>query len=518
MEAMSLLGDGLANAMTPGNLLWAFCGVLLGTAVGVLPGMGSAMAVALLLPVTFQMDPTSAFILFAGVYYGGMFGGATTSILLNTPGQASSIATTYEGHKMALAGRAPQALGTAVIGSFVASLIGTLVVALFAPTMVKFALQFGPGEYFALTIFSFVAVAAVVSGSVLRGIASLLIGLAIGLIGIDGQSGAPRFDFGSAVLLDGVDIIIVTVGLLALGEVLYVAARGKNAPDLASIRSGKPWLKRADLRRSWPAWLRGTVLGTTFGPIPGSGAEIPTFISLGAERKLAKRREQRDGEKSEFGKGAIEGVAGPEAANNGSAAGSLVPLLGLGLPTSATAAIMLAAFQQYGLQPGPVLFERNGELVWTLLASLLIGSVLLLIINLPFAPLWAKLLKLPKPYLYAGITMFSVLAVYAINGSVVHLVMLICVALLAFCMRHFGVPVAPALIGVVLGPIAETELRRALAASAGDPSILVDSGISIGLYVLVVIAALIPLVGKIRSARAASRERGDDDRGLASRS
>ncbi|WP_460862843.1 tripartite tricarboxylate transporter permease [Nocardiopsis coralliicola] len=482
--------------------MWAFVGVLLGTAVGVLPGMGSAMAVALLLPVTFRMDPTAAFILFAGVYYGGMFGGSTTSILLNTPGQSSSIATTYEGHKMALKGRAAQALGTAVIGSFIASIIGTLVVALFSPAMVALALQFGPGEYFALTAFSFVAVAAVVSGSALRGIASLLIGLAVGMVGIDTQSGAARFDFGLPVLLDGIDIIIVTVGLLALGEVLYVLARGNAAPDLSSIRSGTPWLKRRDLRRSIGPWARGTLLGSGFGPIPGSGAEIPTFLSLGLERKLAERREKRGGAKSEFGHGAIEGVAGPEAANNSSAAGTLVPLLGLGLPTSATAAIMLAAFQQYGLQPGPVLFERNADLVWTLLASLFIGSVLLLAINLPFAPLWAKLLKLPRPYLYAGITLFSVLAVYAINASTAHLAILLAVALLGFAMRHFGVPVAPGLIGVVLGPIAESELRRALAASSGDPAILVGSPISIGLYVLMLLAAALAGVSTVRKSRA----------------
>ncbi|NYH53333.1 putative tricarboxylic transport membrane protein [Nocardiopsis arvandica] len=503
MEALSLLMDGLAAALTPQNLVWAFLGVLLGTAVGVLPGMGSAMAVALLLPVTFRLDPTAALILFAGVYYGGMFGGATTSILLNTPGQASSIATTYEGHKMALAGRAAQALGTAVIGSFVASLIGTLVVALFAPFMVSVALNFGPGEYFALTVFSFVAVAAVVSGSVLRGLASLLIGLAVGLIGIDSQSGTPRFDFGSATMLDGIDIVIVTVGLLALGEVLYVAARGRSAPDLATTSAGRPWLSRGDWARSWRPWLRGTALGSAFGPIPGSGAEVPTFLSLGLERRLSARRERRRGVRDEFGEGAIEGVAGPEAANNSSAAGTMVPLLGLGLPTSATAAIMLAAFQQYGLQPGPVLFERDAELVWTLLASLLIGSVMLLVINLPFAPLWAKLLRLPKPYLYAGITLFSVLAVYAINTSVVHLVMLLAVTLLGLMMRAFGVPVAPALIGVVLGPIAETEFRRALAASSGDPSILVGSGISIGLYVLVLVAAAVPVVTALRRRRKA---------------
>ncbi|MEU3307316.1 tripartite tricarboxylate transporter permease [Nocardiopsis sp. NPDC055551] len=505
MDTLINLMDGLAAALTPQNLMWAFLGVLLGTAVGVLPGMGSAMAVALLLPVTFRLDPTSAFILFAGVYYGGMFGGATTSILLNTPGQASSIATTYEGHKMALNGRAAQALGTAVIGSFVASVIGTLVVALFAPVMVEFALNFGPGEYFALTVFSFVAVAAVVSGSVLRGVTSLLIGLAIGMVGIDAQSGTARFDFGAAGLMDGIDIVIVTVGLLALGEVLYIAARGKSAPNFAAIRTGRPWLGRKDLRRSWKPWLRGTALGSAFGPIPGSGAEIPTFLSLGLERKLAARRARRKGEEDEFGQGAIEGVAGPESANNSSAAGTMVPLLGLGLPTSATAAIMLAAFQQYGLQPGPVLFERNADLVWTLLASLLIGSVLLLVINLPFAPLWAKLLKLPKPYLYAGITLFSVLAVYAINTSVTHLVMLLAVAVLGLVMRTFGVPVAPALIGVVLGPIAETEFRRALAASSGDPSILVSSGISIGLYVLVLVAAVLPLIASLRRRRAAAR-------------
>ena len=512
MDALYQLMDGLAAALTPQNLLWAFLGVLLGTAVGVLPGMGSAMAVALLLPVTFRMDPTGALILFAGVYYGGMFGGATTSILLNTPGQASSIATTYEGHKMALGGRAAQALGTAVIGSFVASIIGTLAVALFAPAMVSFALNFGPGEYFALTVFSFVAVAAVVSGSVLRGLTSLLIGLAIGLIGIDAQSGTARFDFGSATLLDGVDIVIVTVGLLALGEVLYVAARGKSAADFSAIRTGRPWLNRREFHRSWKPWLRGTALGSSFGMIPGSGAEIPTFLSLGAERRLAARRAARKGEENEFGKGAIEGVAGPEAANNSSAAGTMVPLLGLGLPTSATAAIMLAAFQQYGMQPGPVLFERDADLVWTLLASLLIGSVLLVVVNLPFAPLWAKLLKLPKPYLYAGITLFSVLAVYAINTSVLHLVILTVIAVLGLLMRSFGLPVAPALIGVVLGPIAESEFRRALAASSGDPAILFDSGISLTLYGLVLVAASVPVLARLRRRRAGRRAVSGGDR------
>lgn len=360
-----MLGGGFAEAVTPLNLLLCLTGVMLGTVVGVLPGLGTAMAIALLVPVTFQLDPTGAFIMFAGVYFGGQFGGATTAILLNTPGQSSSMATAFEGFLMAKNRRAPQALATAVLGSFLSSIVAVTLVVFFSPLMVNLAVGFGPPEYFALTVLAFLATSAVVTGDMLRGLSSLGIGLAVAMVGIDEQSGAVRFTLGSTQLLDGISVVVVTVGLLAIGEVLHVASRSRRAPATETVASGRPWLSRRDLGRSWRPWLRGTALGVPFGVIPAGGAEIPTFLSYGAEKSLSKRRGD-----SEFDRGAIEGVAGPEAANNATTATSLVPLLGLGLPTSATAAIMLGAFQQYGMRPGPLLFTQESDLVWALLASL----------------------------------------------------------------------------------------------------------------------------------------------------
>ncbi|MDA0564453.1 tripartite tricarboxylate transporter permease [Streptomonospora sp. S1-112] len=498
MDALSLLMGGFADALTPVNLLWCLAGVVLGTAVGVLPGLGSSMAVALLLPLTFLLEPTAAFIMFAGIYYGGQFGGATTSILLNTPGQSSSIVTAFEGHAMALRGRAAQALAASVIGSFVGGIIATTVVAFFAQRMVAFALGFGPAEYFALAMLAFVSTAAVVTSSPARGIAALGMGIALSVVGIDDQSGAVRMTLGIPQLLDGVDIVVVTVGLLAVGEVLHSAFRpGGDAPARA-LDSGTPWLSRADWRRSWGPWLRGTALGLPFGVVPAGGAEIPTFLSYGAEKALARRRGR-----SEFGRGAIEGVAGPEAANNATTATAMIPLLGLGLPTSATAAVMLAAFQQYGMQPGPLLFESEGDLVWALLASMFVGTVLLLVINLPFAPLWARLLRLPRRHLYAGLVVFATVGVYAGKGSVFEVGLLYAVGALGLLMRRYGIPVAPVLIGVILGPLAEGELRRAMAASQGDLAILVDSGIAVGIYAVILAVAVGLVAKRVRDRRRA---------------
>lgn len=489
METISLLLGGFAEALTPENLLWCFIGVVLGTAVGVLPGLGSAMAVALLVPLTFKLEPTGAFIMFAGVYFGGQFGGATTAILLNTPGQSSSLVTSFEGYPMAKTGRAPQALATSVLGSFVGGIIAVALVVFFSPIMVDFAVSFGPAEFFALAVFAFVATSAVVSGNKLRGLSALVIGLAVALVGIDEQSGAVRFTFGSTQLLDGISIVVVTVGLLAIGEVLHVASRAGRTPATETIRSDRPWLSRLDWRRSWWPWLRGTALGVPFGIIPAGGSEIPTFLSYGLERRLATSRGS-----SEFGKGAIEGVAGPEATNNATTATSLVPLLGLGLPTSATAAIMLGAFQQYGMQPGPMLFTEESDLVWALLASLFIGSAMLLVLNLPFAPVWAKLLQIPRNYLYAGIVVFATLGVYAAKVSVADIVLLYIVGALGFLLRRYNFPIAPVLIGVILGPLAETELRRAMAIGQGDVSLLFSSPIALTLYGLLFLALVIPVL------------------------
>src|SRR5262245_36610161 len=390
MDALNSLLQGLAIAAQPVNLLYALIGVLLGTAVGVLPGIGPALTVALLLPVTFKLDPAGPLIMFAGIYYGGMYGGSTTAILINTPGESASLATALEGNKMAKAGRGGPALATAAIGSFVAGTLATLGIVFLAPWLVEIAVNFGPEDYFALMCFAVIPVSATFGDSPVRGLTSLFVGLALGLIGIDKLTGQARLAFGVPELLDGIEVTTLAVGLFAVGEALYVASRRHKAAETLEPVRGSLWMTAHDWARSWKPWLRGTLFGFPIGALPAGGAEIPTFLSYSAERRLTRYPE-------EFGKGAIEGVAGPEAANNASAAGTLVPLLTLGLPTSATAAMMLAGFQQYGLNPGPLLFAERPDLVWGLIASLFIANVMLLVLNLPLVGLWVRLLAIPQP-------------------------------------------------------------------------------------------------------------------------
>lgn len=496
MENLDLLLMGLLAALTPLNLLWVVIGALLGTAVGVLPGLGSAMAVALLLPVTFALEPTSALIMFAGVYFGGMFGDSTSAILLNTPGTSAAIATTFEGHKMALDGRAAQALATAAIGAFFGGVIATMVVVFSSTLLVKVALLLGPADYFAIAVFAFVAVSAIVAESIIRGLAAISVGLTFAMVGVEGISGATRFTFGVPQLFAGLSIVVITVGLLALGEVLGVASKVGRKGQNQVISTGRPWLNKGELRLAAPAWLRGTLIGLPFGVIPAGGAEIPTFLAYGTERSIDGRR----GKKT-FGKGAIQGVAAPEAAASATAGTAMGALLALGLPVSATAAILLAAFQQYGLQPGPLLFEGESDLVWTLLASLLIGSVILLVLNLFFAPLWAKLLHIPKPYLYSGIAVFCMLGVWAISSSAVDLVVVLGIGVLGWLMRRFDIPLAPVLIAVVLGPLAESKFREALKISEGDASVLVASPFSIALYTILILGLIGAALVRVRARR-----------------
>jgi putative tricarboxylic transport membrane protein len=487
MESLDLLLGGLEAALTPTNLMYAAIGVLLGTFVGVLPGIGPAMAVALLLPVTFGLEPTSAFIMFAGIYYGGMYGGSTTSILLNTPGESASVMTAIEGNKMAKRGRAAQALATAAIGSFVAGTIGTLLVVFFAPALADVAVEIGAASYLAVTLMAMVLVTSVLGSSRLRGFISLFLGLTIGLVGLDLNTGQARLSFDQPQLADRLDIVVVAVGIFALGEALWVAAHLRRRP-LEIIPVGQPFMGRQDWARSWKPWLRGTALGFPFGAVPAGGAETPTFLSYVLERRLARRH------RDEFGNGAIEGVAGPEAANNASAAGTFVPLLALGLPVTATATIMLAAFQSYGIQPGPQLMTEQSDLVWTLLASLLIGNTLLLVLNLPLAPLWARLLRIPRPYLYAGILFFASLGAYTANLEAFDLFLLLVFGLLGLAMRRFALPVLPLILGVILGPLMETKLREALTISDGDPSGLVNEPLAIVVYVIIALLLVVPLV------------------------
>jgi len=489
MHSFELLLQGFGVALQPTNLLYALLGSVLGTAIGVLPGIGPALTIALLLPVTISVAPTAAFIMFAGVLYGAMYGGSTTSILINTPGESGSMMTALEGNKMARKGRGAAALATAAIGSFVAGTIATILMTFAAPYIAELAFIFKPSDYFALITLAFTSVAVVMGTSRVRGFISLFIGLALGVVGIDKMTGAPRLTFGVPGLFDGIELTVVLVSLFAIGEILYVASRYKPGRDEVIPIKGLAFMTKEDWKRSWKPWLRGTALGFPIGALPAGGSEIPTMLSYTIERKLSKHKE-------EFGHGAIEGVAGPEAANNAAAAGILVPLLTLGLPTSATAAVLLAAFQNYGLQPGPFLFTSNPELIWGLIASLYIGNAMLLVLNLPLVGIWVRLLAIPRPQLYAGILVFAMIGIWGVSGQVTDLIVMVAVGIMGYVMRVYDFPIAPVLIGLILGPMAEVQLRTALAAAQGNPAVLVGTPLSATLLVIAVLFLLAPFVLK----------------------
>src|SRR5918996_745358 len=489
---MDLLGDlvgGFGTALSLENLLFAAVGVTLGTLVGVLPGIGPALTVALLLPLTMSFDPVGAFIMFAGIYYGGMYGGSTTSILLNTPGESASVVTTIEGFQMAKAGRGGAALSTAAIGSFVARTISTLGLTPPAPGIAGVARTFQPAEYVALMVLAFVSITALIGRSLLRGMLSLFLGLFVGLIGIDNLTGQERFTFGVPQLLNGLDVVVVAVGLFAVGEALYVASRLRHVREEIVPVRGSLLMNGDELRRSWRPWLRGTGLGFPIGALPAGGAEIPTFLSYGIEKRLNPR--------APWGKGAIEGVAGPEAANNAAFSGVLVPLLTLGIPTSATAAILLAAFQIYNLQPGPLLFENSPDLVWALIASLYIGNVMLLLLNLPLIRLWVKILSIPRPLLYSAILVFATLGVYSLANSLIDVLIMYLIGVIGFFMRRYDFPVGPMILGVILGPVLERQFRTALQISQGDLTVFVTRPISLILLLLAAAALLGPQLPRL---------------------
>ena len=487
MDIFNALLHGFETAISLSNLMWALFGCALGTAVGVLPGIGPAVAVAMLLPITAKVDITSSMIFFAGIYYGAMYGGSTTSILLNTPGETASMVTAMEGNKMAKSGRAGQALATAAIGSFVAGTIATVIVTLFSPYVAEFAVKLGPPEYFLLMVLAFTTVSAVLGQSTLRGMTALFIGLAVGLVGLDQISGQARYTFGVPELLDGIEIVLVAVGLFAVAEVLYAAMYEGRVVETQN-RMSRVYMSKRDWKRSIPAWLRATAIGAPFGCIPAGGTEIPTFLSYAVEKKLAKGED-----KAEFGTtGAIEGVAGPEAANNATVTTAMIPLLTLGIPTSNTTAILLGAFQNYGIQPGPQLFTTSATLVWALIASLYIGNVMLLILNLPLVKLWVQLLKIPKPQLYAGILIFATVGAYGMRQSAFDLVLLWGIGLVGVLMRRFDFPTAPVVVGMILGPLAEAQLRNAMSIGEGSAHVFLERPVSVGLIVVIVAVLLLP--------------------------
>jgi putative tricarboxylic transport membrane protein len=497
MDVWSQLLGGFATAATPVNLLWAFVGCALGTAIGVLPGLGPAVTVAMLLPITAQVEPTASMIFFCGIYYGAMYGGSTTSILLNTPGETGTMVTALEGFKMARHGRAGAALATSAIGSFVAGTVATVLVTLFSPWMAEFAVQLGPPEYFALMLLAFTTVSAVLGRNTLRGLTALFIGLALGLVGIDQITAQVRYTGGVPEFMDGIEVVLVAVGLFAVAECLYNALyEGKTRSELN--RMGRVHMTGTEWRRSWPAWLRGTFIGFPFGTIPAGGSEIPTFLSYATERKLSRHPE-------EFGTtGAIEGVAGPEAANNSAVTATLVPLLTLGIPTSVTAAILLSALQNYGINAGPQLFQTSSTLVWALIASLYIGNVMLLVLNLPLVGLWVKLLKIPKAPLYAGILVFATVGVYGMRQSDFDLWLMVALGLVGVLMRRFDFPVAPTIVGLILGPLAEAQMRNALSIGQGQWTVFIERPMSATLLAIVALVLVGPPLWRLMRRRPAA--------------
>lgn len=492
--------DGLVASLTFNNLMFGVLGSVLGTLVGVLPGIGPALAISLLLPVTFTVEPTSAIIMFAAIYYGAMYGGSTTSILLNAPGESGSVMTSIEGNKMARAGKAGAALATAALGSFFAGAVATGLLAVGAPFIADLGLRLTPADFFALMVLALGTISAVMGTSVVRGLISLAVGLAIGIVGLDVLTGAQRLTFGNPYALDGISTVIVIVSLFAVGEALYVAFKGRFGEAKVIKFKGRAWMTKEEWSRSWRPWIRGTALGFPLGVLPAGGSELPTFLSYNLEKKLANKKA-----KSEFGKGAIEGVAGPEAANNANAAGALVPLLALGIPTSATAAVMLSSFDQFNIQAGPLLFTEQSTLVWTLIGALFIGNALLLLINLPLIGLWVKLLKIPAPYLYAGVLTFAMLGAFAVAQNTFGMFIAIGVGIIGLLFRRYGYPITPLILGVVIGPLAELQLRRAVQISNGDFMTLVEKPFSVVIYTFLVLGIVISKGWPVIKKRMASK-------------
>ncbi|MCC6198452.1 MAG: tripartite tricarboxylate transporter permease [Burkholderiales bacterium] len=499
MDTLQHILAGFSVALQPINLWYTFIGCLMGTVIGVLPGIGPAAGIALLIPVTFGMNPTSALIMMAGIYYGAMYGGSTTSILINTPGEASSVMTALDGYQMAKKGRAGAALAVAAIGSFIAGTISVVLLSVFALPMAALALKFGPAEYFTLMVFAMTAVAALTGASVAKGILSMILGLMIATIGIDLQSGQPRYTMGIPELQDGVGFIVAVVGLFAIGEVLdAMESYFKGTSEVIRIK-GKLWLTREEWRRSfWPI-IRGALVGFFKGVLPGAGATISTILSYSLERMIHP-------EKEKFGTGMIEGVAGPEAANNASTAGAMVPLLTLGVPGSGATAVLMGAFIMYGIQPGPLLFQNDPALVWGLIDSMYIGNVILVILNLPLIGLFVRLLYIPTGMMLPLILAISTIGVYSINGNTLELYIALLFGVAGYVFRKIDIPLAPMVLALVLGGHMEQSFRQAMTISGANPKIFVSSGISVTLLVLTAAALLLPILLPAMSRWKAGRE------------
>ncbi len=492
METLHQLMMGFQVAITPINLLLCFLGALAGTIIGALPGIGPSAGLAILLPLTFGMNPTSAMIMMAGLYCGSMYGGTITSVLINVPGESSSVMTCLDGYQMAMQGRAGKALGIAAIGSFIAGTVSVVFLMLLSIPLVKFALSFGPPEYFALMLMGLATIAGLTGGSVLKALIGTFLGLLISTPGMDAFSGLPRLTFGLTGLLGGVSFLVVAVGLFGIGEVLFNAERiMKMELVTEKIKIKEVWPNRKEWRQSVMPITRGTIIGFLVGALPGAGGTIASFMSYATEKRFSRHPEL-------FGKGAIEGVAGPESANNASTGGAMVPLLTLGIPGSGTTAIMLGALMMFGLQPGPLLFQKNPQFVWGVIASMYIGNVMLLIMNVACIPLFVKILKIPNFLLFPLIMVFATVGVYSVDGNIFDVWLLYVFGILGYFMKKFDMPPAPVVLSVVLGPMIERALRQSLAMSLGSYDIFFTRPISAGLLFVGLLAVLWPVIEAAR--------------------
>ena len=488
MDALSHLAAGFAIALQPLNLGLAFAGVLVGTFVGMLPGIGPINAIAIIIPVTFAagLPPESALILLAGIYYGSQYGNSISTILLNVPGTASAVVTALDGYALTRAGRAGPALAMAAISSFVGGTLSIFALVLLAPLLAGWAIRFGPAEYFALMVFAFSALSSFSGGSLVRGLASTAFGLWLATVGLDPNSAIPRYTFGRIELLDGMDFVVVTIGLFAVSEVLHLLEETEPGQATAKV-TGRVMISAKELAQTTWTMLRGSALGFVVGVLPGAGGTIASFLAYSTEQRIV-------GSSGRFGRGDLRGVAAPEAANNAAANGAMIPLLTLGVPGSGTTAVLLGALLGLGVTPGPLLIEEEPDLFWGLAASMYVGNVFLLLLNLPLVGIFVRALSLPRWFLIPGVAALAFVAVYAENGSGFDLVLMTLFGVAGWAMRKLDFPLAPVVLGLVLGPLMEKNLRRAMALSGGEWGVLFDSPIALTLWALALASLVAPTV------------------------
>jgi TctA family transporter len=501
VDFFSNLAVGFGVALTPVNLLLALVGCLVGTLIGVLPGIGSVATVAMLLPLTFYLEPVSGLIMLAGIFYGAQYGGSTTAILVNLPGETSSVVTCIDGHQMARQGRAGPALATAALSSLFAGCVATTLIALFSPPLAKVGQSFGSPEYFSLMVLGLIAAVVLAHGSIVKAIAMVILGLLLGLVGTDGNTGGSRFTFGLTILSDGIGFVPLAVGVFGVGEIIANLMSRQDRRSVVGDRIKELWPSRADVRLAWPAAVRGTAVGSILGVLPGGGATLSSFAAYAVEKKFAR-------DPSRFGRGAIEGVAGPEAANNAGAQSSFIPMLTLGIPGNAVMALMIGALMIHGIQPGPQVMTERPTLFWGMVASMWIGNLILVIINLPLIGIWVQLLRVPYRLLYLAILLFSAIGVYTVNNSSFEVLLTALFGVLGYIFIRLEMEPAPMLLGFVLGPLMEENLRRAMRISGGDPMIFIERPISLGLLIAAFILLILVALPMIRAKREEAFQEG----------